>query len=348
MRNLAMKVCRNVAINGKAMPCVLNKASQINVAAQAGECLQQVMVKTKAMQEAVSMVETSSSLILDNPTTVSTAKAINVGILVALLTVAIAVAIAVARKPRKAFSRSAQAWQPLGRVLGPVHRSGQPEGSPKQELPDLRGHQGPGRWKNDGTLRDHCGGERRLRPRRGVPWVGLRVQVHASSVRGSVLLRRIVPGDGDCDACCPSGCVSMVDRVRPATPSANVACRGKGEGACTKPCLWTGEQCIDAPSAWGAQPESTEERLWCMACTDKKGNGTLYHTMPSTLETVDDVLPSQLACLTSIPFTGAIKTPPPLPAGKGDAPRLRTVGIVGLSTGVLCLVVGAWLAAQRK
>lgn len=349
MRNLAMKVCRNVAINGKAMPCVLNKASQINVAAQAGECLQQVMVKTKAMQEAVSMVETSSSLILDNPTTVSTAKAINVGILVALMTVAIAVAIAVARKPRKGLLSVGAGLAAIGAgYLGLSIVLANQKVRPSKNYRTYAGIKAPVDGKMtelSGTIaevKDACDQDVGCRG-----WVfeskSTPVVCGAASCSAESCL-----GDGDCDACCPSGCVSMVDRVRPATPSANVACRGKGEGACTKPCLWTGEQCIDAPSAWGAQPESTEERLWCMACTDKKGNGTLYHTMPSTLETVDDVLPSQLACLTSIPFTGAIKTPPPLPAGKSDAPRLRTVGIVGLSTGVLCLVVGAWLAAQRK
>ena len=109
--------------------------------------------------------------------------------------------------------------------------------------------------------------------------------------------------------------------------------------------LVDGEHCIDAPGAWGSTPSTTtEERVWCMSCSDKKGRGTLYHTMPSTLEAVDDVPPSQLACLTSIPFTGAVKTPPTLPAGKGDAPRLRIVGIAGLSAGVAMLAIGAWLA----
>ena len=193
MRNLAMKVCRNVAINGKAMPCVLNKASQLNVAAQAGECLQQVMVKTKAMQEAVSMVEATSTLTLDNPTTVSTAKAINLGILAVLLTVGVIVIVAVLRRPTRGILGRRRPGGHRGRLLGLVHRPGQPESSPQQGLPDLRGHQASSGREEDGTFRDHCRRQRRLRPRRGVPWVGLRIHVQARGVRGGVLRCRNVP-----------------------------------------------------------------------------------------------------------------------------------------------------------
>ena len=66
---------------------------------------------------------------------------------------------------------------------------------------------------------------------------------------------------------------------------------------------------------------------------------------------MDDVPPS-LACLASIPFTGAFKTPPTLPAGKQDAARLRTIGIAGLSAGILrhlhWRVVGKGLVAPNQ
>ena len=346
MRNLAMKVCRNVAINGKAMPCVLNKASQINVAAQAGECLQQVMVKTKAMQEAVSTVETSSSLTLENRVVVSTAKAINIGILAVLLTVGVVVAIAAVRRPKKGLLSVGAGLAAIGAgYLGLSIVLASQKVRPSKDYRTYAGIKGPPvdgkKTELSGTIadvKDACDQD-----------VGCRGWVFESKSKPEVCGAASCSPDtcldgGDCDACCPSGCVSMVDRVRPAATPESSACKGKGEGACKKPCLWTGERCIDAPSAWGAPTKPTEERLWCMACSDKKGTGTLYHTMPNTMETVDDVPPSQLACLTSIPFTGAIKTAPTPPVGKADAPRLRTVGIVGLSAGILCICVGAWLA----
>ena len=109
-------------------------------------------------------------------------------------------------------------------------------------------------------------------------------------------------------------------------------CKGKGEGGVHQALLVDGGTLHRRPVRMGvlAFHKHRGTRVVHVMLRQKNGKGTLHHTTPSTLETVDDVPPSQLACLTSIPFTGAIKTPPTLPAGKGDMPRLRIVGIAGL------------------
>ena len=327
-----MKVCRNVAINGKAMPCVLNKASQLNVAAQASECLQQVMVKTKAMQVAVSMVEATSTLTLDNPTTVSTAKAINLGILAVLLTVGVVVLVAVLRRPTRGILSVGAGLAAIGAgYLGLSIVLANQKVRPSKAYRTYAGIKPPVDGKKtelSGTIadvKDACDQDVGCRG-----WVFESMSKPEVCGAASCAAETCLDG-GDCDACCPAGCVSMVDRVEPATPQRGSACKGKAEGACTKPCLWTEEHCIDAPSAWGSSPStSTEERVWCMSCSDKK-------KWERDLAPHDAEHPGggrrRSAFSTRVPHLDPIhrgrQDPANLAGRKGDAPRLRIVGIAG-------------------
>ena len=136
----------------------------------------------------------------------------------------------------------------------------------------------------------------------------------------------------------------MVDRAGAGAPPKEADCAGKPEAACGKPCLWAGGKCLDAPTAWGEASREAPERLWCMACTEKAGTGTLYRAMPERLETVDEVPPSQLACLASVPYTAGVKVAPASAVGKADAARFRAIGVAGLAAGAAGIVAGALLA----
>ena len=351
MRNLAMKVCRNVAINGKAMPCVLNKASQLNVAAQAGECLQQVMVKTKAMQEAVSMVEASSTLTLDNPTTVSTAQGHQPrhprrapdGRRHQQR-------CCVARRPHKGILSVGAGLAAIGAgYLGLSIVLANQKVRPSKAYRTYAGIKPPvdGRMTElSGTIadvKDACDQD-----------VGCRGWVFESKSKPEVCrAASCAPNRAStaatCDPAAPSGCVSMVDRVRPATQRLVVRARGRPKGRAPSLACGLGNN-ASTPRADGGPRLPQPPRNACGAWrAPTKGERTLYHTMPSTLKrsTTFRLLNSPMPSPRS--HSQGPSRPRQPCRQEEDAPRLRIVGIAGLSAGaaILCLVVGAWLARDN-
>lgn len=64
-RNTFWKTCKNMAQNGRALPCVVDGVQQENLAQSAGACLQQVMLDTNVLSEAVQNVNQQSTALLD-------------------------------------------------------------------------------------------------------------------------------------------------------------------------------------------------------------------------------------------------------------------------------------------
>lgn len=57
LRNDFNKRCQNMAMNGRAMPCIMDETNQSNQAEQASKCMQKVMMDSKTIQRAVDSVE---------------------------------------------------------------------------------------------------------------------------------------------------------------------------------------------------------------------------------------------------------------------------------------------------
>lgn len=390
MNNYAEKICRNYAKNGRAMPCIMSGGVQSNVAKAAGDCLQQVVVNTKALDKIVKEatakgqtlpVQVPFSVFWGNNDDVRQwTKSVNAMAIIVLAVVVAAVIVAcILRFDKKRIGRSlldTLRWVGLGGlvyaalpgIIGSMltSKSRDPVVNFKTFLKVKDGF--TTLTKKGSTMTDTLNGaaEACRKDPKCKAWV---FQSKTTTPAGCDLSQpctaKRCTAEGDCDKCCPQGCIAMVTDGKNMDPATNDCASKTTKEACvppkyTGPCLYVGDEdgkCVYSPGAYGkVAPIKTPDRLWCMECSDKEGtvylmneldrdDGTYFDKDKNPIRT--KMTNSELACFNTVKNTMGIKETIEDPwRNQGNALRTSAI-ILAVSSGCVALISTLVLAFKK-
>ncbi len=281
LRNEFGKTCKNMAQNGRALPCIMDETNQKNQASAASSCLQQVMMDSKAIEKTVLDVKTRATNLKNGITlpnvpiigdkirhqprkwaiTINIAILLFSAIVVSIASIVFFAQVHKGRNARRGMACAGYAGFFVGLLLGGI---GFLLGGGKGVLPKHLRQKYP-----DTDFFTYVGVK-------NIPVEGRKKEVR-DTIAGVVGACQSDPGcaawafksvDDDgakrapelcgvpdcdlkkctenktCDECCPKNCLTMVSDGALQTDKEAVArCKaGKSKDKCEKPCMWVGQK----------------------------------------------------------------------------------------------------------